>query len=533
MVPPRPAATVPKWSPGLASILIALAFAARLPALAEPVGIDQGIFGTAAWGMQEGLRLYTDLWDQKPPGVHLTYRAGFALLGISPSSIFWMDFLAALACAALLFVWGRAAVGPRLGVTAAAVFAAGSLPALRFSYGGFLERAVPETFITVLLTAAAFAVTRASLGLPHRWLPVAAFAIGAAGVMKPTAFVYAIALGIWIAWFGRQRMRVSDLASSTAALVAPGLLVVLWLYAQGNLRDAWIAVVEYNRAYVLAGGGVGRLILELAKTTWRYVKTDPVWTAGFCAMVAAIVACVRTRRILPLPALCFCWLAASAVAIGANGIRMYTTYFIPPVPALSMAVAWLVVDWPGRGRRWLSIVAIALGLGVAVSRGGADRFVETTRADWHQLNSKEGGSRLYLERFGGYATGRGYSARANAELAEFVKTHTEPADRIYIFGMAPAVYLLSRRLPANRFLWAYPAVSDTVRGDAFTLDALVQSLEAAQPRLLILERNNRDSLMGWRIEQHFQDPAMIRLLGRYRLQGQIEDFLIYARESGV
>ena len=527
MVSSRPAATRSMWSLGLAALVVAAAFAGRLPALAEPIGIDQGIFATAARGMDAGLRLYTGLWDQKPPGVHLIYRAGFAVLGANPSTIFWMDFLAALICAVLLCAWGIAASGVRLGATAAAIFAAGSLPALRFSYGGFLERAVPETFIAVLVTAAAVALTCALRTHQHRWVAVAALAIGIAGVIKPTALVFAIAFGAWTLRFVIARPRVSEVAMALTALFGPAALVIAWLYAEGNLRDAWIAVVEYNQTYVSAGGGIARLVLELAKTTWRYVKTDPVWTAGFCAMVISVIACIRARRLLPLPTLCVCWLAGSAVAIAANGIRMYTTYFIPPVPALAMSVAWLLHEW--RSGRWAGPVVLAVALVVSVGRGSVNRLVDSTLADWRRLSGSDGGETLYLERFGGYNTGRGYSARANAELADYVRTHTEPADRIYIFGMAPSVYFLSGRLPANRFLWAYPAVSDAVRSDVFTLAELVRALEMTMPRLLILERNNRDSLMGWRIERHFDEPEMLELLARYPTRAQIEDFLIYSR----
>ena len=58
-----------------------LFIATRLTAVAEPLGIDQGIFATAGWGMTRGLMLYRDVWDQKPPGIHLLYAGAIALAG--------------------------------------------------------------------------------------------------------------------------------------------------------------------------------------------------------------------------------------------------------------------------------------------------------------------------------------------------------------------------------------------------------------------------------------------------------------------
>lgn len=512
----------------LALLLISLTL--RMPGIVQPIGIDQGIFATAAWGMSEGLRLYVDLWDQKPPGIHLAYRAAFAVLGPEPSTIFWLDLLAAVACCALMFAWGAAASSVKVGAVGATVFAVGSLPALRFGYGGFLERAVPETFITLFLTAAALAVTKAWRAHADRWLPIAGATIGAAIVMKPTALVYAVAFAGWyLLVAGLRATSPGAIAAAIAALFFPAVLVAAWLYARGSMYDAWVAVVEYNRAYVTAGGGVGALILELAHVTWRHVKTDPIWTAGFCAMAAAVAGSALSGRLMPLPTLCACWLLASAVAIAANGIRMFNSYFMPPVPALSMAVAWLFVEWPWKYRRPVAVAVTTLAIVVGVSRGAADRLVNATSADGARLLRRDAGEIQYLTRFGGYATGRGYSARANAELVEYIRSHTKPGDRIFIFGMAPSVYFMSQRLPAQRFLWAYPAVSDAVRRDTFTLDALVRSLEAADPVLLILERNNRDSLQGWRIETEFERPPMHQFRNRYSRTEQLEDFLIHSR----
>ena len=127
----------------------------RLPMMVQPMGIDQGIFTAAAWGMSQGDMLYRDLWDQKPPGIHLIYRAAIAVLGPHEVTVFWMDFLAAVATTALLGVVGWRLARPSVGLAAAAVYAVLGVPTMRYGAGGFLERAVPETFIAVCVLAAA------------------------------------------------------------------------------------------------------------------------------------------------------------------------------------------------------------------------------------------------------------------------------------------------------------------------------------------------------------------------------------------
>ena len=75
-----------------------------------------------------------------------------------------------------------AAVG---GMAAAAVYAILGVPTMRYGAGGFLERAVPETFIAVcVLAAAALLLSR------RRLMFVAGVCLGCAALLKPTALIY-------------------------------------------------------------------------------------------------------------------------------------------------------------------------------------------------------------------------------------------------------------------------------------------------------------------------------------------------------
>ncbi len=159
------------------------------------------------------------------------------------------------------------------------------------------------------------------------------------------------------------------------------------------------------------------------------------------------------------------------------------------------------------------------------------RVAETVTEDlgqWHVASNSP--ARLhYLEAFGSYAAGKGYSARANTELSTWLDAHSDPADRIYIFGMAPAVYFTSHRLPAQRFLWIGPSASNLLPRPDFTLEAVAADLDRTKPRYIIEEHNNRDSLLGWRVEDKFNDPSIRQVLTAYDPIVQIEDFSIYAR----
>ncbi len=506
------------------------AFLLRLPSMVQPVGIDQGIFLTAGWGMTRGLALYRDVWDQKPPGIHLTYALAVAFAGSHSAVVFWLDFVAALATCAFVYAIARRTGSLVAARVATVAYAALMFPAARYGYGGFLERAVPECFIALFVAGAAFLITRTAAPDTLR-LAAAAGLIGCAAVYKPTAVVYFPAFCVWLRTAHAVNWTSVGLAGT--ALLVPGSLVAAWLADAGTLSDAWIAVVEYNRAYVAIGSGPLALLDRLAHEGWRLIKTDPLWMLGAVAVAVAVADMFRGG--VPYAALLgVCWLAAAVIAAAANGIRLYSTYFIPAGVPLALLTGWLFsrIAENRNPRRRMAAAGAIISVACAVAlRSHYPARVWTTLVADIEAHGATGDRRLeYLQRFGGYQTGRGYSARANAELATYLVQHTTPHQRVYIFGMAPSVYFLAQRLPANRFIWTYPGVVNLVHRDAFSRETLAADLALSDAAYLVLERNNRDSLTGWKIENEFDSAGVQRILANYVREDDIEDFMLYRRK---
>jgi hypothetical protein len=508
------------------------AFIVRLPAIVEPLGPDQGVYVTIAWGLQRGLALYRDLWEQKPPGIYLTYWLGFTVFGDKASSVFWLDYLAGALTALVLLDLGRRLVSLRFGALAAAVYAIGTLPAARHMYGGFLERAVTETFISPLAAAAAWAAVVAVLRKTNGWAVAAGLCIGLAAVFKPTALVYWPALLVWIWWVAdAPRARRFALYSIPGLLVAP-LLTLAWLSATGLLREAWVAVVEYPMAYLaVGGGGIVFTVYRFAQEVWRRVRSDEVWALGSLSALIALCAWRwRSTKTGWVGSLGVIWLGASLVAVVANGPRLFTTYFVPPLVPLCLLIAWLLDRTLASGR-FVRVGAgiLALGLtGVMVVRSGSmRRALSITAWDTHQLVGRAD-RQEYLGRFRS-RDAQGFSAADNDRLADYVRTHTAQTDRLFVFGMAGGTYFSSGRLPASRFLWAYPPASNLLDRPEFHLDTLASELAQAAPRYIVLQRHNGDRFSGWRAEDAFAAPPMVALLRSYGQETTIGDFVLYRR----
>ena len=418
-----------------------VAIVLRIVTIAEPLGIDQSLWASAARAMSRHQQLYRDVWEQRPPGIYFTYVLGFTVFGWTPATVAWLDILASALTTLLLFAIVRTLSSWSVGAMAAALYAALTMPAWLYRHGGFLERSVCETFIVVWAALAAWCAVQ------FRNRPSTALAAGvglftgAAVVFKPNAGLYLPALLAWMVLYrrdsapGANSLRRPIVTAILASMIAPAL-TLLWLWQQDLLGDAWVAVVDFNRMYVAMGFTPKGFAVAFSKAVWLRMKTDPLWLAGGVGAVMAIWDLARNRRIAPLPGLAVLWGGAAALVIIVNGIRLFNAYFIQAFAPLAVLTAWLLVQMTQGHvvRRAASAATAGLMLFVLLQRHYPAKVYEWTRADFDVMRGHIA-STTYLERFGGYANNRGYSARANDELALYLRAHSGFDDRIFLFGI--------------------------------------------------------------------------------------------------
>jgi hypothetical protein len=509
----------------------------RVLAIAEPLGIDQGLWASAVRGMSRGQRLYADVWEQRPPGIYWTYLAAFRLFGWTAAAVAWADVLAAAATTLLLYLMTRRLNGSIAAVLAAALYAALTIPAWLYRYDGFLERSVCETFIVVCVALGAWCAARFHGTGSLVFAAGVGLSMGAAIVYKPNAGVYLPALWLWMLLYRRESSRttLADSArigavAAVAVLIVPAV-ALLWVWRIGVLDEARIAVIDFNRFYVAEGLTLSGYALEFSKAAFLRMKTDPLWLGGAIGVLVAGWDLARTRRLSPLAGLAILWGSAAALVIIVNGARLYNTYFIQAFPPLALLTAWLLSDSArgSRGRRVLAGATALLMVAVLAQRHYPAKVLDWAIADLDVLRGRADRTTL-LERFGGYANARGYSARANTELAAYVREHTAPDDRIFLFGINGAdVYFASDRLTAHRFLRVNFFVETSFPDPRFRLDVVTAELAARRPRYLIFEQLHSSSEMGKAVDSLSQQPSIVRLLGSYQPEAHIEDFTLYRR----
>ena len=524
-----------RWLALTFGLLAVAAAVVRLAALAEPLGIDQSLWASAVRGMSRGQRLYQDVWEQRPPGIYWVYLAGFRTFGWHASTVAWLDVLASSATAALLFAIGRRLADPVAGALVAALYLVLTMPSWLYGYGGFLERAVSETFIVVCVSAAAWCAVHLRATPSLAWAAALGLASGAALVFKPNAGLYFPALLLWTwryrgeSWEMRRGQVLQRCLTACAAGAVVPALALLWLWMQGTLAEAKIAVVDFNRFYVAEGFTVGGYALLFSKAVFLRMKTDPLWLAGTVGAAVAVWEMARERRLAPLPGLTVIWGAAAVCVIVVNGARLFNSYFIQALPPLALLGGWLLTGTsrPTRPRRLIAAMTAAGMLLFMAQRGFVPRVFEWARADFAALRGAVDAT-TYLERFGSYANNRGYSARANAELADYVRRHTAPEERIFLFGINGAgVYFLADRQAAHRFLRVNFFVATDFPDPRFRLDAVARDLAERRPRYLVFERLHSTSAMGQAVDRLTAEPVIQQLLSAYRYETTLEDFTLY------
>jgi hypothetical protein len=367
----------------------------------------------------------------------------------------------------------------------------------------------------------------------RRWALVAGFLVGLAAVYKPNAAIYWPALVAWV-WVTTDFARARRFAglSLCSLLVAP-IVAFIWVGWIGALDDAWTALYGYNSAYLALGNqSLAETLYRFAQEVWRRQRSDEVWAIGSLGAAFALAAVARSRttpsgRIASLGVI---WLAAALVAVVANGPRLFTTYFQPPQIPLCLLAAWLLsrVASVRPQLRLTSGLALLVLTGVMFARSGS--IARAYRSTSWDLQYIAGGisRETYLDRYRSQ-TGRAFSAADNARLAEYVSSHTEPSDRIFVFGMSGGTYYSSQRLPASRFVFAYPAVSNMGNRAEYRVETLAANLARVMPRYIILQRSNGDSFSGWKAAEGFKAPPLVAVLQNYRAETEIGDFVLYRR----
>jgi hypothetical protein len=253
-----------------------------------------------------------------------------------------------------------------------------------------------------------------------RWLFACGVAIGLASLIKHQAAILLTALTLAELWPSRRR-------PASVLLMLLGFALP-WLAASGlyEAHGQLPAFSEWNLTrnlhYVARTFGSPLRRFLLGTVAYGFGAGPLLWLFA-CRRSRRIVAAGRIRAGLVLAL----WLTWIPVSLGGRFYNHYYLQFVPPLCLLAAAPATALWRTRRRLRRWQRRTALALVLlpvltaqSIHLGRGLAGQYPSQDR-------------------------------RARA-IADWLRTHTRPDERVVVYGHFTPVYQEAQRLPGTRYI---------------------------------------------------------------------------------
>lgn len=508
-----------------------------LPNLVYPFGTDQGEYAYTATEMLSGKVIYRDVFNVKPPVTHVLHAVALEAFGRNMLSLrlldwFWQVGTGVAIAAITWLLYRRRWAGLLVGV----------LYGIGYYSVDFWHSAQTDGFVNL---PAALCVLFFVLGV-QRKRPVFWLLSGsAAGIAVLTKYPIGLLLPFVLLMIplvrGLNRRSLREMV-----LVGVGFgLPLLFFVAYSGLRGGLGAFLDIQFGYIPHyNSGFARDQSYLAYTWDRFVlfwDIKPairlfaaVWLAE--VLLSGLAAeWPREQWIIPLWAVA--GLVYPAVQNHYNDGHMHTL-----LPPLAIMLTHLVLNLDGLMSRYLPRfrpAAIVLGIALPFL------LLFLPQSPYEQLNISTKfsdfaavitGRRTLEENYltGNYGTyGYGFSAQAIVEAGQYVKERTRPEDDIFVWSFEPAVYFLSERDSASRFIFNYPLYGDFAWPEY--KEQFLNEINTEQPALILVARNDampwvsgteNDSLAAFEKFHAFREFVETG----YKPVDQVAQFTVYARK---
>jgi 4-amino-4-deoxy-L-arabinose transferase-like glycosyltransferase len=416
-------------------LLLAIVLLLRIPSFFEPYSYgDEAIYLTLGEGVRQGLTLYKDLHDNKPPLLYL--------LAAAAGNLFWFKVILAFwSVATIILFWKLAEVlFPKKEKTqkiATWIFA--FLITLPLLEGNIINA---ELFMIGPIIAAFLIFFSQKVNL--RNLLISGVLFGIATLFKvPAAFDLLAIVFFWLIIGGLTKANIKEVAKRTlflaAGFVIPILITTIWFGLKGALGEYLYAAFMQNIGYL---------------STWRpadvqkpfLIRNLPLLIRAAIVLLGAIILFLRRTKLSKKFVFLSLWLLFGLFAATLSE-RPYPHYLIQIVPSLSFLLAILFSDKTIEQ----SLVIIPLTLAF---------FVPVYYKFWYSPITP------YYLRFVKFISGNmtknqyfnefGTATTTNYKIADFLINSSRKTDKVFVWGPdSPVIYALSHRLPPVKYVAEY------------------------------------------------------------------------------
>jgi len=439
-----------------------------------PLESDTASFAVVAHEWSQGRALYSDLWDEKPPAIFVTYALFEKYFGAGDAAIFWMGVAAAIGTLVAIFFAAFWMTSSLVAGICAALFWA------LINADPFLEAALPmtEAFINLCFVAALAGLIRFLSSSKHSVQEVLI-----AGVFLAAVSFYRLNLLMSVAilvggFIVALRLQQPGGAPRTWLRPAMALLVpsiVLWLGVipyfclthRGPIFFKTFFSYSWYYAHTENGGLLSNLVRSVQWNRWASLANQNVLSVlgplGIVGMPTLALALVKKNA---TAAMLFGYFVAAWIGMALPG-RFYAHYYqllMPPLVLAAVVGPWLLVR-TGRPRgRWIFTAYALLALLLMLRELPLLRFPVD---DWSRLTYGE----FYLD---------------VRKAGDVLRRQLRPGETFYEIGYESGLYFYARRSPPTGILWADHWDAGPLQ-DEFSA-RIIRDLSAHPPDMILLNR---------------------------------------------
>lgn len=475
----------------LALLLLALWHAGlRRHGMDLPMISDEGEYAVQARVLESGGVPYRDAYNQKPPLVFFLYRLALASFGENAQAPRRLAVLFCWAAMACLFLTTPARWSLPSRLAPAAVFAVLSTEPI----GDMGFAANTEVFLAALTAVSALLVLNSKAA-------AAGLFMGAALMTKQTAAWTALFFGAAFLAFEDKSARLKKAASYAAGCAAVPIFFILYFARRGALGDFWEQAYARNMDYASFILSFSALPEQLS---WLWEAIIPAYLLGdwpVYALALLGLSATRAHARQNREMLAALWLGSALIG-ASTGLYFFPHYFLPAIPPLALLAGLglhLLSQRPGlKKAAWPILLFLCL-------------YPPAARARIYFFSPPETVAKKLL-----YPNPLYEAALA----ADYIKTHSNPQDRVYVFGSEPQIYFYSGLRSATRHIFVYP-LTLFPRGPA-DIRAELEALEASPPRFLVYVNLRASTLIASDTGDSLRAGVRDLLGRRYRWEGTVE-----------
>jgi len=444
-------------------------FVARLHTYNEPVEHDITTAAVIANEMRAGRHYYSEVWENKPPAVHIANVIAQDLFGYGRGSIYALNV--ALSIITLLGVYVAASssgMGRTAGLWAAVFWTVISgdldLQANQPNLEAFMNGPIIWTFALLLRQPRSDNASDKSY-IP--WSIAIGCVLALASFYKPQCAIYGICFAIALVAYPpelsskRRKQAVREFLIIATVGAAAWAAFFAYFSVTGRFQILYTTMFVYPRYYS------GNVFINLLSSLGRHLYPTQLQVISpliFLTLVGGIIAWFKGSR-RPW-VLLIAYAVATQVTIGISG-RFYSHYYQLWLPLFAVGASWAMIQLTHVIREqfaaWLPQAFAVIAL----------LFILQSELWVYSMSPQQWSKREY---------GNVYAA--SEELANEIKKFLAPNETLYVFGSEPSFYFLTNRRPPVGFFFIQDAAGGPLAGELTT--KAINDLERNPPDLVIL-----------------------------------------------